>query len=155
VTKVRCRNEKRINKRVVFSYGLFFAHLSDSKLVGKFGVSLSIWRVTSVVSAFCNFFFFFILTYRLSTVALTSYHWVRWHPSRTILRAVGRAIERLSCLLSFVDLPVFGRRKKSARSARISAFRVYRYEGVMRYIETRDALVFFLFLASFVPNSRT
>lgn len=110
----------------------FFVHLSDSKLVGKSRASLSIWRVTSVVPAFCNFFF--ILTYRLSMAALTSYHWVRWHPS-TILRTVGaRSNVSLSLSLSplplllppffLVDPPVFSsEEKKSARSARIGAFR--------------------------------
>lgn len=68
----------------------------------------------------------------------------------------GRAIERLSVPLSFpLTLPVFGRRKKSARSARIVAFTACRYEGVTRYIETGDSPQFFLCCLLFVLNSRT
>lgn len=122
----------------------FFVHLSDSKLVGKSRASLSIWCATSVVPAFCNFFF--ILTYRFSMVALTSYHWVRWHPSRIILRAVGCAIEHLSFPLSFPLTCLSSAEERRARDQRsVLSKRAGIYEGVTRYIEIGDVLVFFFF----------
>lgn len=148
-----------INELMHFHSADFSVHLSESQLVRKIqSKSLSIWCVVGVVSTFCNFFY----TYRLSMVALTSYYWVRWHPSRTILRTV--SADRTS--LFFFPPPFLFRwlaclcQKKEERE--ISEHRRFqsasRYEGVTWYIGTEgDAFVLFIFILSlfFAPNSRT
>lgn len=106
--------------------------------------------------AFCNFFLYVsAFNGRVNELLLSP-----MTPFQgTILRAV--SADRTSLFLSSplffsVDLSVFARRKRSARSASIGAFR---YEGVTRYIGTEgDVPSFFLFLFSclfFAPNSRT
>lgn len=144
----------------MYFYADFSVHLSKSQLVRKIqSKSLSIWCVVGVVSTFCNFFY----TYRLSMVALTSYYWVRWHPSRTILRTVSadRTSLFFSSPFSFPLTRLSSPEERGARDQRASALserEVFRYEGVTRYIGTEgDAFVLFIFILSlfFAPNSRT